>query len=262
MANPKNATTDSDGKRYYEYRGQSYPSVTTLRRIVGVPFSLVQWMQANVMNAVIADPDIAKVGTTAKGKTEQPIDIRRRIRAAADAEREQSADRGSRVHEAAEKHTLVSAADPDVAPFLAQFYDWVEKSGAKTLAQEGQVFNLTLGYAGSYDLIVQLPDGRIVVVDIKTGKNIYADHALQLMGYGLGEFVAWGDDVDEQQTQLLKSAHGLAVLHLTETGWEFVELKVTSELRRAFESMCTLAHWLERYDKNIEALTQGVTKSE
>lgn len=266
MTNPANAKTDSDGLRYYEWEGEQYPSVTTLRRIIGVPFSLVNWMQANVMNAVISDPSLAEVRQVpSRGKTmrdEKPAEIRKRIRAAADAEREQSADRGSRVHEAAEQRVPVSKADPDVAPFLAQFYDWLDASNAKVLSQEGQVFNLTLGYAGSYDLIVQLPDGRIVVIDIKTGKNIYADHALQLMGYGLGEFVGWNDRRDMAATQLLQGAHALAVLHLTEEGWEFVELRVTPELRQAFESMCHLAHWMEKYDKNIEALTQGVTRSE
>ncbi len=267
MAAPQNAKTDSDGLRYYEWDGEKYPSVTTLRRIVGVPFSLVNWMQANVMNAVIEDPTLAEVRqvpTRGKGKTrdEKPAEVRKRIRAAADAERDQSADRGSRVHEAAEKRVPVSRAEPDVAPFLAQFYDFLEVSNAKVLSQEGQVFNLRLGYAGSYDLIVQLPDGRIVVVDIKTGKNIYADHALQLMGYGLGEFVGWNDRKDMAATQLLQGAHALAVLHLTEDGWEFVELNVTTELRQAFEAMCLLAHWMERYDSNIEALTQGVMKSE
>lgn len=261
---PRNASTDADGFRYYSFQGVDYPSVTTLRRIIGVPFSLVNWMQANVMNAVIDDPtlvEVRQVPTRGKGKTrdEKPAEIRKRVRAAADAERDHSAERGSAVHAAAEHNIPVGSADPEVQPYLAQYYDCVEKMGLKVLSQEGQVFNSRLLYAGSYDIIVQLPDGRIIVVDIKTGKNIYADHALQLMGYGTHDnFVGFDDQRDDGATQLLQSAHGLAVLHLTETGWEFVELHVTPELRQAFESMVVLAHWMEKYDKDMPSLTKEV----
>ena len=261
---PRNAETNADGMRYYTFQGEQYPSVTTLRRLVGVPFGLVNWMQANVMNAVIEDPtlvEVRQVPTRGKGKMrdEKPAEVRKRIRAAAEAERDHSAERGSAVHAAAEHNIPVSVADPEVQPFLAQYYAAIEGLGLKVLSQEGQVFNTRLRYAGSYDIIVQLPDGRIIVVDIKTGKNVYADHALQLMGYGTHDnFVGFDDERDEAATQLLQSANGLAVLHLSETGWEFVELEVTPELRQAFESMVVLAHWVERYDKDMLSLTKEV----
>lgn len=257
MANPANATTSSDGKRYYEWNGEMLPSVTTLRRIVGVPFPLVNWMQANVMNAVIADPSLA-----VPQSGDKPVDTRRRIRQAADAERDAAADRGTAIHEAAEKGLLPESLDDTVGLPLVQFYNWVNESGAKVLSQEGQVFNTRLKYAGSYDLIIQLPDGRIIVCDIKTGKNIYADHAMQLMGYAMPDnIVGFGNQVDDANTQLLRSAHGVAVIHLTDTGWEFIELTVGKELRQAFESMCVLAHWLEVYDKSIEPLIASKTES-
>ena len=70
---------------------------------------------------------------------------------------------------------------PEVAPRLRQYLDWLEVSGAEVLGAEFQVWNLTIGYAGTVDLLVRFRDGSIWVIDLKTGKGLYGEHALQLI---------------------------------------------------------------------------------
>lgn len=253
---PTNAETNPDGIRYYEWQGVKYPSVTSLRRLLGMPFGLHNWMLANVMNAAI---DNAAVLSMRKQAGETPLDMRRWLRTLADAQREAKADRGTRVHQAAHDKMPATSADDDVAPFLAQFYDWQQETGAVIEASEGQVFNLTLGYAGSFDLIATV-DGRRHCIDIKTGDNLYPDHALQLIGYRLGEFVGENDVVAEGTTQLLRTCTDVTVLHLTQKAWDMVTLNVTKELVDTFKSMCVVAHWMDQH-KTMDALIKEVRKS-
>lgn len=239
---PENAQT-RNGVRYYTWQGREYLSVTSLRRLLGVPFGLANWMVSNALEAGIKMSDDV---TRRVADGDKHADIKRMLRKEAESERDTKADRGTRVHEAAEQGTKVEDAEEDVAPFLQSYYDFLERTGAKVLAQEGQVFNLTLGYAGSFDLIIDIMvDGvmRRVCVDIKTGDNIYADHALQLMGYAKGEFVGKNDIVATDTTALLHSCTDMAVLHLQPGGWELSFLEVTPSLNRQFEHMCGLAQW-------------------
>jgi hypothetical protein len=110
---------------------------------------------------------------------------------------------------------------PDVAPRLRQYLDWLATSKAEILATEFQCWNLGIGYAGTADLLVRFPDQSIWLVDLKTGKGVYGEHALQLLAYLMAEFVGTDDVVDETTTEYLKAATGLAVLHLEADKWEF-----------------------------------------
>jgi hypothetical protein len=169
--------------------------------------------------------------------------LRHELRIAATAERDKAAELGTAVHDAAAKDRAVEDVPEELRPRLRQYRSWLSVSGAEVLAAEFQVFNLTVGYAGSTDLICRLRDGSIWIVDIKTGKGIYADHALQLVAYGMAEFVGEDDIVDERLTALLGQASGIAVLHLADDGWEFQSIRWDAETWRAFRGLLAFATW-------------------
>jgi hypothetical protein len=155
---------------------------------------------------------------------------------------------------------LQKVTDKDAIPFLAQFYDWVRDSGVHIVATEQQVFNLTVGYAGTFDLLVEWPNGDLGVVDIKTGRGTYAEHALQLVSYALGEFVGADDVVFDDLTRALHKANTMALLHLSATGWEYQRVPADPAMYEAFRCLAGFAKWMAAYpviDGLIDLRTAG-----
>ena len=87
------------------------------------------------------------------------------------------------------------------------------------------------------------PTARSGSIDYKTGKGIYAEHALQLMAYTMADVVGADDVVDEELTELLHQVTGMAVLHLSDEGWEFHALEPDPGTWTAFRGLLAFATW-------------------
>jgi hypothetical protein len=239
---PRNARTDEQGLRFYEWQGVQYPSVTTIRRLAGVPFPLMQWTITQVVNRAVD-----QLGDLNRIVNRDDEDVRKEaktwLRKAAIEERDRAASIGKRIHAAATDGLLPGKVPLDIAKPLRQYYDFLDDSGIEVLATEKQVFNLTLGYAGSFDILGRLKSGHICVIDIKSGKNTYAEHALQVCAYALGEFIGENDVVDARLTSLLHDASRMGLLHLREDGWAWEEVRVDRELVDAFRGLLAYAKW-------------------
>jgi hypothetical protein len=144
--------------------------------------------------------------------------------------------------EGEEVSKLVIPAD-DIRPRLRQYLHWLEYAKAEILVSEGQVWNLELGYAGSFDILCRFPNGEVWIVDIKTGSDSYSDYVLQQVAYLMGEFVGADDVVNEDATALLHQVAGVAILHLNEEGWEFLRIEVVRDAWDAFRGLLTYAVW-------------------
>jgi hypothetical protein len=111
--------------------------------------------------------------------------------------RDKGSDTGSIVHDLAEKRlqghtfTIKEIADlpSEVALALGAFEGFMSKAKPKTIATEQIVYSPTLGYAGTYDSILEI-DGKIYLVDLKTtnaGRSapagVYPENFLQLGAY-------------------------------------------------------------------------------
>lgn len=250
---PRDAHIDSaSGLRFYNWRGTEYPSVTSIRRMAGLPFRLHQWAISKVVKRAVEERETLNAMMTRERRPRERYDpdiqYRKRVketsrwlRAAATEERDAKAERGTAVHDAAAKGLSPDSVDPSLRAPLIQFYDWLDISGAEIIAVEQQVFNLTLGYAGTFDILCRLPDGSIWVVDLKTGNSTYVDHVLQQIGYAMSEFVGSGGVINEDLTRTLHAATGMALLHLTDDGWTWQEIKVTPDLFEAFKGLLKFA---------------------
>jgi hypothetical protein len=240
---PKNAWTDPEsGLRFYRWQGRDLPSVTSIRRMAGLPHGLHQWTINQVISHAI-DHWPALTERLAGGDPAQLKLVRHELRTAATAERDRAADLGTAVHDAAAGGKSPLEVPPEVAPRLRQYLDWLAVSGAEIVGSEFQVWNLTLGYAGSCDALVRFRDGSIWVVDHKTGKGVYSDHALQLIAYAMAEFVGADDVVDDRLTALLHQVTGMAVLHLADDRWEFRAVRPDPATWSAFRGLLSFATW-------------------
>jgi len=97
------------------------------------------------------------------------------------------------------------------------------------------------------------------VIDVKTSRGTYTDHALQIVGYSMAEFVGEDDVIDEPLTKLLASANGMALLHLTPEGWTFQRIKVTPKLFNAFRGLREFATFMAEHQQ-IESLVFSEAK--
>lgn len=253
---PRNATTDpATGLRFYRWQDRDLPSVTTVRRMAGIPHGLHQWSLTQVINRVLdTASDIA--GRVSKGDPKDLAALRKELRGAATSERDKAAKLGTEVHDAASTGRALSDVPPAVRPRLRQYLSWLAESRAEILASEFQLWNLTVGYAGTADLLCRFPDGSVWLIDLKTGKGVYSEHALQLIAYLMSEFSGSDNIVDEQTTALLHQARGMAVLHLGDRSWEFRVLRADPDTWAAFRGLLEFARWSKEHP-DADAVTLG-----
>jgi hypothetical protein len=257
-SSPPNSSTDPDGLRHYTWMGVKYPSVTTVRRMAGVSFNIFLWTIGKIVDRAVDDV----AGLNRRIINNDPLTLKEAkawLREASTDERDKAADLGTRVHDAATSGRAPGEVSPDVRPFLIQYRDWLEETGVKVLTVERQIYNLTLGYAGTFDLLVRFPNGQTYVVDLKTGKGTYSEHALQCVAYAMGEFVGENDVIDEKATRLLLEADGIALLHLRPDGWTWQVIHATPDLFSAFRGLLTFATWAHR-NKKIDTLLESEVK--
>lgn len=264
---PKNARTDPEtGLRFYTWKGKEYPSASSIRRMAGLPFNLHQWTLSKVIERAVTEFPLMTAMMTRPVRPRERVrdknvakEVGKWLRSAATEERDEAADLGKLVHDLA-----MTGAEPATAPFETQMYllqyrNWLTTSGVKVLAFEKQCFNLTIGYAGTFDLLVEYPDGTVGVLDLKTGRGTWPEHAIQLVGYALAEFVGEDDVVDPVLTDALHSASRMALLHLGPDGWVEQQIEATPELFTAFKSVLGFSTWLFKY-KTIDGLVATQTE--
>jgi hypothetical protein len=252
---PRNASTDSrTGLRSYTWQGRKLTSVTSFRRVAGIPHGLNQWMLSQVINRAVQEfPTLTSMLTREPRNRERVVEKNRQseaskwLRSASTEERDRKAALGTAVHDAAASGKTLDEVGDDVRPYLAQFLYWLEVTGAEVIASEFQVWNLTVGYAGSADALVRFPNGQVWLIDYKTGSGTYPEHAVQLIAYADAEIVGSDDVIDEVLTPILHSISGMAVLHLQEDHCEFIALRMDNETGEAFRALVRFASWMSAH---------------
>lgn len=111
------------------------------------------------------------------------------------SKRDDAGDRGSAVHAAAEH---VARGEPvpvgtlttdDERECAFAVRDFLREMDPKILGVEVTVFSPSHGYAGTFDLYCEA-DGLRWLLDWKTSKSVYAEHAVQLAAYYNAEYAA------------------------------------------------------------------------
>lgn len=150
------------------------PSITTV--IAQQPLDLDGWRSYMAARHVADHPEL-------RDALDSPDRIRQLVRTAVDASEvyaKSAAQRGDRVHTFAEQLALRALGRPhrlDDAredlrsqgeeAFALSVERWWESFGVEPIAPELTVWNTTVGYAGTLDLVARI-NGRVCVVDYKT----------------------------------------------------------------------------------------------
>jgi hypothetical protein len=246
---PKAATTQASGKRWYDWRGERYWSVTTIID-GGIPKrALINWA-ANETAAFACDNLQDLVPLLERGERDAVYDMLKR---SPWRKTKKAADLGTALHEAIEAYVLGKPFppwDPEVKPRMESFERFLADWEPEYEMTEASVFNRTERYAGTLDAIItggKLGTRRILN-DVKSGKGVYAETALQMAAYRHAEFIGIPDGSERPMPDI----DGAAVLHLPEAGgYELVDVRADQEVFQAFLYCREVFRWVEQTAKTV-----------
>lgn len=221
---------------YYWIEEKPYLSVTQILSVISKP-ALTYWFGKQVYLAMIVDPTLKeaeamsapyKVSDTAK-------------------------TRGTSIHSVVEAYKKGSVINLEGVPealqgFTKAFYRAMEEIHIDFLEREKTVFSKKHKVAGTLDILAKV-DGRVYVLDIKTGKDIYQEAFLQTSAY---------KSMVEEEGQ---KVDGIGVLLLKEDGSYKFETRIDVEAEtKAFFACKTLYEGLHKED--LEKIGYGKEANE
>lgn len=238
---PKNARS-LGSKRYYQWGRERFWSVTTIIG-GGVPkHNLQRWAARVVAEGAVKAQQERRLAGMVK---QDPDATTEYLKALPWAKTSRAADIGTRVHEAIES-LITGAARPPLAddekPRMMWFDEFVKDYRPTFIAAEASIYNRTHGYAGTFDALMMIEGVSLpLMLDVKTGKAVYHEAALQLSAYRRGEFIGMPDGTEAP----LPETAGGVVLHLRDDGYDLLDVDTGDHVFAAFIYAREVNRWME-----------------
>jgi hypothetical protein len=258
MSLPELARRKSNTGRTYVHpvTGQAYPSVTTITGMKDKP-ALMNWAVNETVEYVIREWDTLAPMTK---KLKRILLKGARYEARAPGTDFTPSKAGDLVHDLVESYcntgvptfssyALGICADADVnpteamrqvMPWFANFLAWEKRFKPVWVLNEATVFNHTVGYAGTMDLLFKIGD-KHHLCDVKSGKGAYPDTAFQLEALARGEEVVTRDGTITQ----LPKIDQLSILHITPKMADWIQIRPDRRDRtwRGFQALANVQDW-------------------
>lgn len=165
---------------FYHIDGMELPSVGMVLSVLAKP-ALTDWKVKKAVQMVMEDPERFTV----------PDAVLEALKSS------DAMERGAAIHELAEDYANNVYGRPDgdaqkakyaSDPYFPLVDGFFEFYRPKVICTEAVVYNPTLGYAGTCDLIAELGHNpKTYLVDYKTSRDVYPEHRLQLAAYAGAE---------------------------------------------------------------------------
>jgi len=223
-------------------RKRAYTRATTLAKATDDEGGLTKWSMRQVIAGAVARPDLFALASTQldeKGVLDKTCEA---LKEAAASSR--GANLGTALHALTERldgGLPLGVVLPELQPDLDAYVATMEASGIETVPGMLERFVVLddLEVAGSFDRLLRLPDGRVVVGDLKTGADLsysWRSIAVQLAVYAHGQLYEDGKrsplpaGLDQTVGVVMhlpagKGACTLYELDLT-AGWEAAQLSM------------------------------------
>ena len=148
---------------------KAYTRVSTLAKTLDDQSGLMKWMQRQAVKGVAKRADLIALAQSA-GEDNQTLN--EVVKQAMDAaESSSAANKGTALHSFTEAVDLGHDIDVPL-DYLPDIQAYKKATAVlRVVMAEKFVVNDYLEAAGSFDRLVELPDGRMVMADIKTGKD-------------------------------------------------------------------------------------------
>jgi len=244
MSSPQNASTEGQGRKYvWPPTGEVFPSVTTILSAINKP-QLIDWAAKQAaIYAVKEQPRLSKM--EASLAVNEIATTHKRIT-------ELSSEIGTHVHECIESQINEDMEEHNPWPEQMRHFDaWKQVYQPEFLLTEATVYNRSVCYAGTLDIVANI-NGVTTLIDIKTGKSIWPEVALQCAAYANGEFIGRHDTVNDKWCEMKPPViEAAAVLHLRMTGWRFVEVDISPEVFQSFRHVNEVFRWQAYGSQNV-----------
>jgi hypothetical protein len=193
---------------WYKIDGKKADGVTTLIG-KGMPKPALPYWSAKSVAEHVADNLDTVAGMRDMGRDS----IIAALKGVPWSQRDAAAKRGTEVHSLAEQ--LIHGAEVEVPDELAghveSYVKFLDEWQPRPVLVEKTVAHRQWRYSGTFDSVLDLPDGRRVIADIKTSRSgIFAETALQLAAYRYAQ-VYLDDDGAEKPMEDLKITGGLGI---------------------------------------------------
>lgn len=113
--------------------------------------------------------------------------------------------------------------------YVESALSWMKGFPHTTLGLSAPVYNRQLGYAGTMDKLIQLPDGGVYVLDWKTSNRLSDKHRMQVAAYVFAPEVWLRDDKLHLWSEFGITIQGGILVHLQSNGspakMEIVDVK-------------------------------------
>jgi hypothetical protein len=165
----KNAMIEQRRGGFYWLEGKPYLSVTTILKVIDKP-ALMYWFGREVYYGMLQDPSMDERSALAMPyKTS-----------------DKAKSRGTTVHSIVEafKSTekRIENIPIDFRDYAMAFYDFMGDHNIQILESEKSMVDKEHKIAGTLDMYAKI-GGKHMVVDVKTGKDIYMESGLQMSAY-------------------------------------------------------------------------------
>lgn len=164
------------------------------------------------------------------------------------AELDAASKRGNEVHALAEQlsHDVEVEVPEELAGYVESAVKFLDEWKPETLLTECVVASRKWGYAGTFDLLMRLPDGRMVLADYKTTRSgIWGETALQLGAYAHAD-VYLDAAGSEQPVASLGITDGMAVW-IRADGYDVYSVDLDEGFR-----IFTHVMWVARQSKGMK----------
>lgn len=216
----------------YALDGDAVPSVTTLTGLLDKP-AIPGWAARSAAEWCANNPEMLGV-----------LGHEAYIKAASDApwaKRDKAAERGTRIHDAAEALITtgeITPEDEDDRPLIEMAADFLDRWDATPILTESLVFHddpwPQFRYAGRLDSVARLRDGNVWLLDYKTG-GVYEDHVLQMAGYlGATHYVNGEADTP------FPAIDRVGIVQIKSNHWHLFPVTVDEPAQRAFSALLSI----------------------
>ena len=163
-------------------------------------------------------------------------------------ERDAAAGRGTQIHQIADQ--LIHDRPVTIPEGLEGHVEWcvrfLNTYEPEPVLTETAIVNRAVGYAGTLDLVADML-GHRYLIDWKTGKNVYAETALQLAAYARGEHYL--DDAKVERPLADIGIQRAAVVHLRADGFDVYPMTISEPVFVLFRHVAYVARWV-KWDKD------------
>lgn len=168
--------------------------------------------------------------------------------------RDRAAKRGTEVHRLADRlmHGEEFVPPEELAGHVESYVRFLDEWRPAPVLTEACVGSRRWNYCGTLDIVADLPDGRRVIADIKTGRSgIFADTVLQLAAYRYAEFYLDSDGSERSMADL--GITGALGIWVRADGYDVYDLPADEAQHKKFLHIAVGARWLRESQELIGA---------